>query len=248
MNSLDYRTRIYAQYATRFQDAGQAFDALAAEVWGRPYRAYLRGWLPANRGARILEVACGGGRLLHLLKSLGYSQLEGVDCSPEQVALSRQVIDPARVFEADVLQFLEAHPASYDLILGLDLIEHLTKEEALRFLDACHGALQPGGRLVLQTPNGESPWAGHMRYGDFTHEVGFTPNSLSRLLMLTGFDQVQSREVAPVIHGFRSLLRYLGWKGLRALLSIWNLIEIGNTGSGIYTRVMLISGPRRGRS
>jgi 2-polyprenyl-3-methyl-5-hydroxy-6-metoxy-1,4-benzoquinol methylase len=104
------------------QDATLHFDPSAAGAWGRPYRHYLRGWLPQDLDAPILEVACGGGRLLHTLRSWGYRNLQGVDLSPEQIALSRQVIPPDQVHEADAIAFLEAHPTCFDLILGLDLI------------------------------------------------------------------------------------------------------------------------------
>ena len=66
------------------------------------------------------------------------------------------------------MAFLHARPQRFDLVTGLDIVEHFTKDEVLDFLDACREALRPGGRLVLQTPNGESPFGGAVRYGDFT--------------------------------------------------------------------------------
>src|SRR4051812_38912149 len=93
----DYRSRVYDRYASNFQDAPSKFDVLAAWRWGRPYRHYLKGWLPENKDANILDVACGGGRLLHFYKCMGYEEFAGVDISPEQVRLARQVT--ARVEE-----------------------------------------------------------------------------------------------------------------------------------------------------
>src|SRR5215475_9506210 len=89
--TTDYRTRLYAEYGKHFQDAGNTFDRKASSRWGKSYRYYLNGWLPNNRNAEIVELACGGGRLLHFLKNSGYQQLTGVDISPDQVALSRQI-------------------------------------------------------------------------------------------------------------------------------------------------------------
>jgi SAM-dependent methyltransferase len=224
------------------QDATLHFDPSAAGAWGRPYRHYLRGWLPQDLDAPILEVACGGGRLLHTLRSWGYRNLQGVDLSPEQIALSRQVIPPDQVHEADAIAFLEAHPTCFDLILGLDLIEHLSKDEALRFLDAARGALRSGGRLILQTPNAASPWGAEYRYGDFTHELGFTPGALQRMLALTGFDSLEAREMGPMPHGFKSFIRWLLWRGLRWGLLAWNYIEMGHPGGRVFTRILLVSG------
>ena len=238
----DYRTCIYKEYASRMQDASLVFDEAEAMRWGQAYETFLKGWLPGEKDAAILEVGCGGGKLLYFLKTRCYTNLQGVDISPQQVALACQVSKD--VVEADAIKFLESHKARHDLIIGLDIVEHFRKDEVLRFLDACHAALKPGGRLILQTPNAESPWGTHHRYNDFTHEIGFNPNSLERLLALTGFSDIMSREAGPVVHGVVSLGRYVVWKIIRAGLVIWNLAETGSKGSGIYTRVFLITGKR----
>jgi len=88
------------------------------------------------------------------------------------------------------------------LITGFDIVEHFYKDEVLRFLDAAFAALKPGGRLILQTANADGPWGAQHRYGDFTHEVGFNTNSLGRLLRLTGFESVASRECGPPPCGY----------------------------------------------
>ena len=245
MNSrLGYRTRIYENYASNFQGAPETFDEGAAWQWGRLQRYYLREWLPADKNARIVDLACGGGKLLYFFRRMGYTNITGVDISPSQVKLARQVTPD--VDEANVLEWLEAHPASFDLITGFDIVEHFHKDEVLRFLDACYAALKPGGRLILQTPNAESPWGTVHRYNDFTHEVGFNPNALSRILSLVGFERIESRETGPVPlgHSLKSTVRYMIWQVIRAGLKIWNLAETGGAGSGVFTRVFLIAGEK----
>lgn len=130
-------------------------------------------------------MACGQGNLLHFLKKRDSNNISGVDVSPEQVALARQVVPTT--YEANILEFLEAHAGEYDFIVGLDIVEHFSKDEVLRFMDGCRTALKPGGRLVLQTPSAESPWAAHLRYGDFTHEVSFQSNSTLGSYVYVGF-------------------------------------------------------------
>ena len=235
----DYRTRIYKEYASRMQNASLVFDKAGAVRWGQAYVTFLKGWLPERKDAAILEVGCGGGRLLYFLKSKGYNNLQGVDISPQQVALARQVSE--NVVEADAITFLESHRERHDLIIGLDIVEHFQKDEVLRFLDACYNALRPSGRLLLQTPNADSPFGMMCRYGDFTHEIGLNANSLEHLLRLTGFANIEARETGPVIHGTVSFVRYLIWKFIRVILAGWNLVETGNKGSNLFTRVFLIS-------
>ena len=240
----DYRVRIYQNYATGFQDATLEFDQDAARHWARPYRHYLRGWLPVAKNSAILEVACGNGKLLYYLQQSGYEQLSGVDISPQQVEIARQVLP--NVHHGDALAFLRKHPGAFALILGLDIVEHFTKPEVLQFLDACYAALKPGGRLVLQTPNAESPWGSVHRYNDFTHEVGFNPNALTRLLGLCGFVDCEARELGPVPlgHSIKSTGRWVIWQSIRAALKLWNLAETGASGSGVFTRVFLIGAIR----
>lgn len=236
----NYRQRMYDKYASCFQDSKQTFDVTAANKWGRPYDSYLKGWLPSEKNANILEIACGSGRLLHFFKARKYTNLTGVDISPEQVQLAKKIVEA--VVQADVLKFLENVDKTYDLIIGLDIIEHFQKDEVLRLIDACYKALKPRGRIILQTPNSQSPFGPGIFYGDFTHEVCFNADSLGKLLKLVGFQHVESRQAGPVIHGFASAVRYVIWQGIRIVIKIWNLVETGNSGSGVFTRVFLISG------
>lgn len=240
---MDYRKRLYERYASRMQDRGETFDEAAAKRWARSYRRYVRGLLPADKAAPIADVGCGCGMFLYLLRQSGYTDLHGVDISSEQVALARQVCDDVR--EGDAIEYLEARPGEFAFISALDLIEHFRKDEVLRFLDACHEALVPGGRLVLQTPNAESPWGLMHRYHDFTHEVCFDPNCLLRLLNVCGFSGVRARELGPVVHGLKSGVRWMLWKVIRRTLWVWNIVETGYAGSGVYTRVFLASGAKR---
>ena len=119
----DYRIRIYERYASSFQDASPQFNPVAASRWTKGYDYYLRNWLPVDKAADILDVACGGGKLLHFFKERGYTRVNGVDISPEQVSLARQVIP--NVIEANAVDFLESHQGAFDLITGLDIVRTL---------------------------------------------------------------------------------------------------------------------------
>jgi 2-polyprenyl-3-methyl-5-hydroxy-6-metoxy-1,4-benzoquinol methylase len=242
----DYRQRVYENYASTFQSTGETFDMDAARRWGMAYDHYLKGWLPVLRDAAVAEIGCGGGRLLRFFADRGYSNLVGVDLSPSQVRLASQVGAP--VVEGDAVEFLEAHVGAYDLIVGLDIIEHFRKDELFRFLDGCFASLRPGGRLILQTPNADSPFEGAIRYGDISHETAFNPNSLCRLLALVGLRGVEAREQGPVLLGYSpaSTVRAVLWQGIRLGLLAWNLVETGGAGSGVLTRVFLATGVKPG--
>lgn len=237
----DYRTRIYERYATTFKGRTETFDREEASGWGRAYHHYLRDWLPAAKDARITDLACGHGNLLFFLSSLGYTELAGVDISPDQVRLARQVA--RNVEEGNLLDYLGRHAGEFDLVCGLDIIEHMAKDEVLEFLDGCFSALAPGGRLILQTPNAVSPFGNIVRYGDFTHEVCFEERVLGQLLELVGFDSPESREMGPVPWGYSLLssVRFCLWRATRFGLRAINTIETGGPGPKVWTRVFLTS-------
>jgi SAM-dependent methyltransferase len=220
------------------------FESAAAERWGLAYRWHLRGWLPRPKGALIADLACGNGKLLYFLKQQGYSNLYGVDISPDQVALARHVVPD--VVQADVLESLVDKKHQFDLIVSLDFIEHLSREEALRFLNLCHTSLKPGGRLILQTPNADSPFGLQICFGDITHEWVYNVNLLTRLLRGAGFVNIQPREQGPVPWGYSlfSTVRWIVWRMIRTGLQLWNLSETGER-LPVMTRVFLISGMTR---
>jgi hypothetical protein len=53
--------------------------------------------------------------------------------------------------------------------------------------------------------------------------------------------------VGPIAYGHSaaSSARYVIWQTIRAGLKLWNLAETGDPGSGVFTRVFLISAVRR---
>jgi hypothetical protein len=72
----------------------------------------------------------------------------------------------------------------------------------------------------------------------------FNPNALSRLMRLSGFGATEARETGPVPFGYSvsSTLRNIVWQTIRTGLQVWNLAETGSKGSGIFTRVFIITG------
>jgi 2-polyprenyl-3-methyl-5-hydroxy-6-metoxy-1,4-benzoquinol methylase len=240
-SNCSYRAELYENYGKTFQGAPDHFDLQAANRWGRAYDYYFRGWLPESKTARIADLACGYGRLLHFFRLRGYRHLTGVDISPDQVKRATEV--HPNVHEGNVLDFLEQHCTQFDLIVALDLIEHLTKGEVLRFLRGCLEALRPGGRLVLQTPNADSPFGMASRYNDLTHEVCFNFNALSRLLVQIGAKDVMAREAGPVPIGYSAIstARWFVWQAIRGGILLWNLAETGSAGSKVLTRNVIVS-------
>lgn len=241
---MGYRDILYDKYASFFARSTQPIEDANRET--RLLNYYFRGWLPAP-GAAVLDLGCGDGGLLRRLAQAGHTDLTGVDRSPEQLARAAAG-GAARWLQGDALEHLAqaGAEARYDLIIARDLVEHLTRDELLRFLPLCRAALRPGGRLIVQTPNGDAPLVGSVRYGDLTHELCLTPELARRLLEHAGFSGFEAREAGPVPRGYSPVAscRYALWQAVRGALLFYNLIELGNRGSGLFTRVFLFSATR----
>jgi SAM-dependent methyltransferase len=142
---------------------GEAFGY--SSVYEKSYFAKLLR-LAGVTGAplNILEVGFGNGGLMAYCKSLGHSVV-GTEANAQLVAVAQS--SGHAVFGAEFLD--ECAPGSFDLIIALDVIEHIEPSLTVPFVQACHRALKPGGRLLLRFPNGDSPFSVSNFNADVTH-------------------------------------------------------------------------------
>lgn len=221
-----YRDRFYDRYVHARCEAlaPETIDGLKPRA---PYlRRLVRRYFPIDREARILDLGCGHGAMLFFAQEAGYANVRGIDRSPEQVTAARRL--GITVEQGDFRKALaEEGDASVDVVITYDVIEHFTREELIPIVDGIHRVLKPGGRWIIHTPNGESPFGGRSRYGDLTHELAFTRTSLGQLLYASGFSHVESAEEAPIPHGVVSLARAILWRTIRMFLVAWIAIETG---------------------
>jgi len=230
---MDYRSRIYRYYVRACSQplAPKTVKGLSPRA---PYlRKILREHFPKNRNAAILDLGCGHGAFVHFMREAGYTNVVGVDRSPEQVAEARRLgID--RVHEGDLTETLRSLPNdSQDVVIAFDVIEHFSKQELLPLVDGVRRVLRRGGRWIIHAPNGQSPLAGRIRYGDLTHETIFTQVSISQLLYSSGFTEVICREDTPIPHGLKSGVRWMLWKMIRSGLRLYLAAETGEAESDV---------------
>ena len=158
------------------------------------YRRVLGPHLPTDKSAAVLDVGCGGGYALAALREMGFTRLTGVESDAGQVV---SCVKKGLSVEhaADTIAFLRDRAGQFQLLLCLDVIEHVPHDDQLRFVTALVAALAPGGRLICTVPNANSTLAGRWRYIDLTHECSFTEHSLDLLLHSAGFTDIHVGEV-----------------------------------------------------
>ncbi|MGA9334696.1 MAG: class I SAM-dependent methyltransferase [Rudaea sp.] len=121
------------------------------EIWYEHWHRYVFARAFAT-GKRVLDAACGEGYGSALLADVAESVL-GVD-------VARQAVDHARVryggranlkFVQGDCTVLDVEPASFDLIVSFETLEHVAAHEALTAGFA--KALAPGGMLIVSSPD-----------------------------------------------------------------------------------------------
>ncbi|MEP7175152.1 MAG: class I SAM-dependent methyltransferase [Gemmatimonadales bacterium] len=241
--SAEYKDRLYASYLADHltpRKGGATANALRdrARRWDRTLRPYL----PADPAAAIADLGCGYGSVVWWLQQRGYGNAVGVDVSHDQIEQGG-ALGVLNLHQGDVLEFLRTATAQYDLLIARDIFEHLTKSDTMEALTLCREALRPGGSLLLQVPNGESPLAGRIIYGDFTHETAFTQSSLSQVLRAAGFDRVECHPVRPVVYGVKSWLRSLAWRAVEAAIVGAIVAEVGPVRPIVTQNLLVVARP-----
>jgi SAM-dependent methyltransferase len=188
-----------------------AFD-FSAERFGFVYKVRRRlearrtlGWCEGlGEDARILDVGCGDGFHLRLLRDFGRPgwRLEGVD--PSRRAADTAARAGLKVHEGTV-ERLDLPASSYDLALLVATIEHVADPAGV--LRSVRALLKPGGRAVVVTDNtdtldfklfGGRHWGG---YHFPRHWNLFNPRALRRLAEKTGFE----------VHGLSTVVSPVNW-------------------------------------
>src|SRR5438132_1029807 len=107
-----YRDRIYARYPDKhvgWEDP----NSHVYRRWAKGTAVRLRGWLPQDKSAACLDLGCGPGNVLYMLRELGYSSIAGVDLSEAWMPIARQICP--NVIQADAREYLRARHREFDL-------------------------------------------------------------------------------------------------------------------------------------
>lgn len=141
------------------------FDAIAHRFWDpagefrplhliNPVRTAYVAARCELKGARLVDVGCGGGLLCEALETLG-ARVTGIDLAPAMIetarlhAAERGVKIDYRLLGADTLA--AAEPAAFDAVTCMEMVEHVPDPAGVM---AALGALvKPGGAVFVSTLN-----------------------------------------------------------------------------------------------
>lgn len=224
----DWRQRLYDAYVSSGQAQLAGGEALNRyHMAGPSHRKTIADHMPADKSATIVDIGCGAGGFLYWLKQAGYTEISGYDLSPQMVeAAAAAGMSEVKLGEAKAV--LASFPeGSLDVVVMMDVLEHLTREELFETGDLVYRALKPGGRFVAHVPNAEGIFGSRIRYADLTHELAFTRVSAGQYLSTVGFREVTCYEPRPIAKGLKSTVRL----GLWVTMSAWyRLLHAAETG------------------
>lgn len=131
------------------------------------------------KSAKILEIGCGSGYILDHLKKNGFTNIEGVDASKTWLPFYKNIKKGTK---------LPTKKNSYDIILLLDVIEHVKTEKTL--LKKIHDLLKKDGILLISAPAYMFMWSHHDVLN--RHYRRYTRTRLNKPVIESGFDIIKS--------------------------------------------------------
>lgn len=238
------RATMMAKHLGRAYKTDPAGYERTCRRYGEFFRHNYLPHLPVNKEAAILDVGCGLGHFLQFCRNEGYAGTQGIDLSDEHVAFCRA--QGLNVEKADAVEFLGTGRRRFDAIVMNDVIEHVPKERVFTFLEAVFAALSPGGSVVLKTVNMANPIMGaHSRYLDFTHETGWTQESMQQVLEHAGFTDIQVLPSNLYVF-WRHPLNYVAWLASKLFELCFRLyFRLNNRwGTTVFTKFIIAKARR----
>jgi SAM-dependent methyltransferase len=141
--------------------------------------------------APVLDIGCGRGELLGLLREAGV-EARGIDADADMAAYARG--EGLDVEQADLVEYLGRTPdGSLGGIFMGQVVEHLPGPTLAQSLRLAAAKLRPGGVLIAETINPLSPIALRNYFADLTHAQPLVPETLELLARQAGFAETEIR-------------------------------------------------------
>ncbi len=191
--SLAWRAsdQFYSDLEARFRGTEESIES-RAEV----YLPYIKKARAGQQGLPVLDLGCGRGEWLGLLRSRG---LEGIGVDRNGLFLEALQKKDIATQKGDLLEFLKSRPeGSAGAVTGIHVLEHLPFAHLLDVLTETARVLAPGGVAIFETPNPANLSVGaHTFYLDPTHLKPIPSALLAFLVERAGLVNIETVEIHP---------------------------------------------------
>lgn len=225
----DYKNIIYKEYYSKRSE--KKLPSSAEDLKGkRPfYENVIRQYFPKDKKVRIIDIGCGYGAFVSLMKEFGYHSTSGIDASQEMIEVSK-TLNIKDIYHNDIMLFLcSCEDESFDVVTAIDVIEHFSKQELFELLFQLNRVIKKSGSLITHQPNAEGVFGNSVLYGDYTHELSFTRKSIDQILQVNGFSDIKSFEDKPLKYNYKGVIRRFFWSFfIRPIYMFLVAVEDGN--------------------
>lgn len=162
------------------------------------YIPILEEYMDEWTNKKFIDIGCGRGEWLDLLKEKKVMEYVGVDLNQIQLNICEEYGHENLVQEDCIKYIKNIEDSSIDVITGFQIIEHLPTESLLLLLRECNRVLKHGGIILFETPNVSNLIVGATYfYTDPTHEKPLLKDVMKFYVERTGFREVQIIEANP---------------------------------------------------
>ena len=161
------------------------------------YLPFLASARAGEKGRPVLDLGCGRGEWLELLKE-NKLDARGVDLNSAMIAQCKE--HDLEVIHRDAIDYMRSLRAnSQGGVTGFHIIEHLPFETLMDFFRETRRILKPGGVAIFESPNCKNLVVGAAQFNiDPTHRNPVFPETAEFMLQSHGFERVRIEYLSPV--------------------------------------------------
>jgi len=160
-------------------------------------------------GSDVLEVGFGSGAFLAYARHRQW-RVHGLEVNADLVRLAREA-----GFSAECAQGLDGcADQSFDLVIALDVLEHIAQDQLRDWLMQVMRVLKPGGVFIARFPNGDSPFGLIHQNSDLTHVTVLGSGKVEHLARAVSAELLFAGGQAQVLYSsspVRWLRKLLAW-------------------------------------
>ena len=159
------------------------------------YFKYFKDLVGENKKVKVLDVGCGNGFFLEMLKDHGFESVYGVEPGKESVKAARQDVKPK--IKTDILKPGIFKNGTFDVITCFQTLDHII--DVGQFLQLVKKILKPGGRVLFVVHDTEGLSVKLLGEKspifDIEHIYLFNKENLEKLFKKNGFKKITTSEI-----------------------------------------------------
>jgi len=131
----------------------KAYDTLIGECF--PYKHLLETILKElniKKEDKILDVGCGTGHFLKMLKKMGVKEITGIDNSKFALEFCKQKVSKIKLLKLDIGKPLPFQSNEFDKIVVINVLYLFSKQERKKILKELYRVLKNGGKIAVINP------------------------------------------------------------------------------------------------